>query len=515
MAINKITNILIIEDCEDDAFLISRELEKCELNAHCTRVTSSGEIETIWPQQQWDIILSDYNIPNYNVMEALRIVRNKDPEIPFVVVSGSIGEETAVEILKAGISDYVMKTNLSRLPSAVERAVKEAETKTLLKTKEFQLLHAQKMEAIGRLAGGIAHDFNNILAVAFMNCDLALRKLNQDHPASMHIEQIQKVCKKAESVTRQLLAFGSLEKLEARSLSVNEIFLNLKKMMQLIVGENIKLEFQLSDGIKYINADPTQIEQIIMNLVINARDAITKNSGRIIVTTSPRIIGENHSSLKPGRYVSFSVQDNGDGMSTEVKNKIFEPFFTTKGPQKGSGLGLATVFGIIKSLDGWIEVESAIGKGTTFNIYIPETEKIETSRTENELIEVLPEKLTGNILLLEDEEDLKEVITDVLEKLGLKVSAPVVTEKFDIQWIANQKKIDLLITDVVMPGPSGPSRAAMIKELFPESKVLFMSGHLEEVLDDYDLAHEEAFFLKKPFNTQMLIRKIYKVFSKS
>lgn len=355
--------ILLVEDNSSDASLVERELKKGELcfSLRCvdTKESFLKELRDFSP----DLVLSDYTLPSFDGNSALALAREKYPALPFIFVSGSIGEEAAIEAIKKGATDYVLKNRLSKLVPSVRRALQEAEARRERKSLEGQLFQAQKMEAIGRLAAGVAHDFNNFLTAITGYSELILQKLEDDHPLRRHVAGIQGAAERAVTLTRQLLSFSRSQETKPRVFDLNPLISERKEMLRTLVGRTVELVFLPSSGPARINADPVQIEQVIMNLAINARDAMTKGGTIVIRTADVR-----------GR-VLLSVADDGAGMDSETLSKIFEPFFTTK--EKGTGLGLATVYGIVTQLNGDIQVESAVGKGSTFNIHIPAAADVE------------------------------------------------------------------------------------------------------------------------------------------
>jgi two-component system, cell cycle sensor histidine kinase and response regulator CckA len=382
-------------------------------------------------------------------------------------------------------------------------------------TLQEQLRQSQKMEAIGQLAGGIAHDFNNLLTVIQGYAQISLLDLQELDPLKTNIEEIRKAGKQAADLTRQLLAFSRKQILEIQVLDVNQVFQRLDKMLRRIIGEDIELMSFLSESLGKIKADPGQMEQVIINLAVNARDAMP-NGGKLTIETANVELGEGyareHVTVEPGRYVMFSVSDNGVGMTPEVRERVFEPFFTTKEKGKGTGLGLSTVYGIVKQSGGNIWVYSERGQGATFKIYLP--------RVDEPLTE-LKERVTGEvprghetILIVEDEDVVRKLSVRVLRKHGYKVleapdggKALMLCEEF-------KEPIHLILTDVVMPGMSGRRVAERIKEIHPEMKALFMSGYTDNAILHHGILEPGLNFLQKPFNVEDLARKVREVLDK-
>jgi PAS domain S-box-containing protein len=381
---------------------------------------------------------------------------------------------------------------------------------------ELQFLQAQKMEAIGRLAGGVAHDFNNLLTSILGHADLMLLALRPGDPLVSDIREIKKAADRATDLTRQLLAFSRKQILQPKVLNLNQVIGDMKKMLRRMIGEDIELETNLAPDLGQVLVDPGQIDQVIMNLVINARDALPQG-GKLAVTTQNAAItadeGRRYVGSKPGAYVLLVVQDDGLGMSAEVQSHIFEPFFTTKELGKGTGLGLSTVYGIVKQSNGYIWVESEPGRGTTFKIYLPRIEGRAASA-------IRPEKAphsyqgTETILLVEDNDLVRQLAHSVLEQFGYRVLEARNGAEAHRLSRGYEGKIDLLLTDVVMPGMSGQALAERIREGRPTTEILFMSGYSEEVtLEQGSLAGGRR-FLQKPFSPAELGQRVRELLDK-
>ncbi len=378
---------------------------------------------------------------------------------------------------------------------------------------ERQLQQAQKMESIGRLAGGIAHDFNNVLSIILGYSELLLAQISPNDPIYEKIKAIHDSGNKAASLTRQLLAFSRKQVLEKKVISINKIIRNFLKILSKMVGEDIVIKTYLSKETCTIEADPGQIEQIIMNLIINAKDAMP-NGGEIIIETDVIQLDEFYTNknveVKPGKYVLLTISDSGEGMDEEVTEKIFEPFFTTKELGRGTGLGLSIVYGIVKQHNGYIFVYSEKNKGTTFKIYFPASDKIpenEESKTGNREI------LQGNetILIVDDDHSICQFILDILKPLGYNcLIANSGREAIDI--IRKYKgDIHLLLTDIVMPYMNGRQLAEIIKKERPDIKIIFMSGYTENVITQNGEFEKEIYNLSKPITPIKLIQKIRSV----
>jgi signal transduction histidine kinase/CheY-like chemotaxis protein/HAMP domain-containing protein len=381
---------------------------------------------------------------------------------------------------------------------AAERALRESEEK---------LRHAQKMDAIGRLAGGVAHDFNNILTVINGYADLLLRRAEPDCPNRKYLEEIHQAGNRAAALTRQLLAFSRKQVLQPRVLNLNEVVTGMEKMLRRLIGENIELQTHLDPELAATLADPTQIEQVILNLSVNARDAMP-NGGRLRIVTANVIVTDTHPHLEPGAYVALSVMDNGIGMPPEVQAHLFEPFFTTKGLGKGTGLGLATCYGIVKQSGGDIRVISQPGRGTVVNVYLPQ---VHTDARVAGGAPAAPELPRGRetVLLVEDEPALRELAGCVLRDCGYTVlEAANGREALELFERPKTPTIQLLVTDVIMPHMGGQELANRIRAARPDCRVLFISGYTDDALAPHGLSTDGFAFLEKPFSPVGLAQKV-------
>ena len=382
------------------------------------------------------------------------------------------------------------------------------------KNLEEQLLHAVKMEAIGRLAGGIAHDFNNLMTSVIGYSDLLLRRIGEDDPLRKGIEQINKAGERAASLTNRLLAFSRKQVLQPKVLDLNVVIADTEKMLRRVIGEDIIVVSDLSPGLALVMADPGQIEQVVMNLVVNARDAMPMG-GRLTIETQNVYLCESYSQqhvdLQPGHYVMLAVSDTGIGMEEETRSRIFEPFFTTKEKGKGTGLGLATVYGIVKQSGGHIWVYSEPGRGTAFKIYLPRADEDSvTPRLEPVRCEVVRGK-SETILLVEDDDSVRDLASDFLRISGYKVLAARHGDEALKIFKENGHSIRMLVTDVVMPGMSGRELAVILQSLSLELQVLFISGYTENAIVHHGVLDAGINFLQKPFTPEALARKVRQV----
>jgi len=375
---------------------------------------------------------------------------------------------------------------------------------------EQRLRHVQKMEAIGRLAGGIAHDFNNVLGVIVAYSEMLVEKMHDDSELSPLVTAISKAVERGSTLTRQLLAFSRQQVLEPQVISIAEHLEKTREMLARVIGEDIQLKILAGDPTLRVKVDPTQLEQVVMNLVVNARDAMP-DGGRLTIETSEIDVDEDYCGRNPearlGRHIVIAVSDSGCGMTPEVLSRLFEPFFTTKEHGKGTGLGLATVYGIVKQSGGHISAYSEVGRGTTFKVYLPITEEHAQVPEEPKVERTVP-RGDETILLVEDEESLRSVTHEYLCNKGYRV---IVAEDFQKAVEACEscdRPIDLLMTDVVLPGASGPKLADRLGANHPNMKVLFVSGYTADALVHGDLHRTDFAFLSKPFSLNTLARKI-------
>ena len=383
------------------------------------------------------------------------------------------------------------------------------------KTLEQQLLQSQRMEAVGRLAGGIAHDFNNLLTAIIGYSDLLLMDLNGNHAARSSAEEVKKAGQRAAGLTRQLLAFSSRQVLKPKVMELNSVVEDMDKMLRRLIGEDIELITVLEGSSGRVKADPGQIEQVIMNLVVNARDAMPRG-GKLTIETADIELDDlytrKHMEVEPGSYVMLAISDTGHGMDKETQSHIFEPFFTTKGAGQGTGLGLSTVYGIIRQSGGNIWVYSEPGRGTTFKVYLPRVED-EADEYEAQACREESNKGSETILLVEDEDSVRRLASEILQMNGYKVfEARRGSEAIEI-CEREHGPINMMVTDVVMPRMSGPQLADHLAEVRPRMKVLYMSGYTDSSIINHGVLESSTAFLQKPFTPSSLLNKVREILS--
>ncbi|MBX9657436.1 MAG: response regulator [Nitrospiraceae bacterium] len=507
--------LLQLEDNTVDAELILATLNEGGIPCETSRVDRRDTFVDALKAGKIDLILADYSLPGFDGITALSLAQQLRPDIPFIFVSGTLGEELAIDAMHRGATDYILKQRLGRLVPSLQRAIRElqerqerARVEEALRQSEKQLRQAQKMEAVGRLAGGLAHDFNNLLTVIMGHAQVLLNEMETEHPFRAKVEEMQKAGDRAATLIRQLLTFSRKQPSTPKVLSVNPLITNFETMMRRLIGEDLELTLALAPQDLRISADPAQIEQVLMNLVVNARDAMPKG-GRLRIETAQVELTKMpmyHVQLPAlGTFVKISVSDTGTGMSADTLTHIFEPFFTTKEEGKGTGLGLSTVFGIVTQSGGGLDVTSRIGQGSRFDVYFPSvrsnldpTASDQTPRSSNRGGET--------ILLVEDDASVRDLVRDELKKLGYRVLES--KNGLEACLVATQQigNYQLLLTDVVMPGMNGTELAQHLRILKPDLRILFISGYADDV--GIGATDQLSDYLQKPFTPEALSQRI-------
>ncbi len=504
-------HILHLEDDPNDIALVKSTLEAGGVICETTCVKNRVDFIAALERNGIDLVLSDFSLPAFDGLSAVNIVREKWPDLPVILVSGTLGEELAIDSLKSGATDYVLKERLSRLVPAVRRAMQDVEERTERRRLQAQFIEAQKMEIIGQLAGGVAHDFNNMLGVIIGYCDFISSDLGPDNPLQKYTGEIRHASERATGLTRQLLVFSRKQAVQPIVLDLNDVVNELSLMLRRLIDENIDLTIVPGTEIGRIKADSGHMGQILMNLVINARDAMP-NGGKLSIATANVSIDKNctlrHSGAIPGDYVMLSVSDTGTGMTGDVKARLFEAFFTTKPSGKGTGLGLATCQTIVQQCGGHIEVWSEVGKGTTFKIYFPRVRQPLDAGAGSIRIGPLP-RGTETVLVVEDEPSLKHLACDVLEAQGYEVLSA--SNGQDAIHVAHEHKgspIRLVVTDVIMPLMGGKLLADNLKSSYSDLKFLFTSGYTDEAITEHGENDPGIEFLPKPYTPATLACKV-------
>ena len=416
-----------------------------------------------------------------------------------------------------GLTSATRLRDASGRPSYAVALVQDVEerkqTEEALRRSEEQLRQSQRIEAIGRLAGGVAHDFNNLLTVITGRCALLLRRPGEDGLVRREIEVIKDTADRAATLTRQLLAFSRKQVLMPRVVDLNTIVGEMDPMLRRLIGEDLRLVSSLRPDLGQVRVDPSQMEQIIMNLAVNARDAMPGGGRVTIETDNVSLAADSHFSdvqVVPGRYVLLAVSDTGIGMEAATRARIFEPFFTTKAPGTGTGLGLSTVYGIVKQSGGYIFVYSEPGQGATFKIYLPRVDGTAEKRPAGDSEDSAP-RGTGTILLVEDEEVVRNLTREILEQVGYTVLAASGAAEARALCEAHTGPIHLLLTDVVMPETGGRELSVALAPLRPGMRVLFMSGYTDNAAVLHGVVESGSAFLQKPFTPAGLAHKVREV----
>ncbi|MGE0525906.1 MAG: response regulator [Bdellovibrionales bacterium] len=492
-------NVLIVEDSSDDMDLVLSALKREGYDVTYQRAQTAEELVVLLSAGGWHIVISDYDLPSFSGPEALALVRRNDTDIPFFLISGKITDEIAVNVIKAGANDYVLKDNLVRLGPAVRRELAELERKRglemELKEKEEMVRRAQKLEALGSLAGGIVHDFNNYLAFVMIATELTEGDLPSAHPALARIREIRIATQRAAGLTRQLLTFCKRQRIDPQVVEINEMVHQCNGLFSRLIPDEIRIDLELQAGTAATRIDPSQLEQILMNLVVNAKDAMPFGGVLKIKT------------FTQGSWVGLTVQDNGVGMDEATKLKIFEPFFTTKGPERGTGLGLSTVMSIVTECGGRLELESASGKGSAFTVQFP---LVQVSQSEREDVPEQMSDLNGSetILLLEDDRGVRDMMEAVLKRHGYNVITASSADHATRIAQTHPAEIHVLLSDVAMPQTNGIEFGYLFTQIRQNAKVLFVTGYYDKNLFEPD---ELDFFrnvLQKPFSGAALLEKL-------
>ena len=631
--------LLIVEDSQDDCELLLGHLRRQDYDLTYTNVDTADAMRAALAAQQFDAVISDYSMPGFGAPAARALLTGLGLDIPFIIISGTIGEETAITALKAGAHDFLTKGNLTRLVPALERELRDAEERqrrraaeqaviemrehmrvaleaagvgtweadsstgktvwsevmerlhgmapgtfgetfddfiaaihpsdrdrvreqiatsiqehtdrrleyrviwpdrsvhwlaaightfydggdqpfrsagigidiTIQKELEVQLLQSQKMESVGNLAGGIAHDFNNLLTAISGYCQLLSEQRDLQPAASRDLNEIRLAVDRAAALTNQLLAFSRRQVLAPRVISLNEIVANIAPMLRRLIEESIHFEFRLAEDATPVNVDPNQLEQVLVNLTVNARDAMPQG-GTLTVSTANAVLDKGyahaHVDVVAGPHVLLSVADTGHGIPPEVQDRLFEPFFTTKAKDRGTGLGLATVYGIVKQSGGHIVVESEPGAGAVFKLYFPVAAPTRPAQPAS-----APQPSGGvagseTILVVEDDPRLRALDERILKRYGYTVLIAASASDAIRILTEHRAPIHVVVTDVIMPGESGRTVGDWVARNKPKTKVIYMSGYTDDAISRHGVLEPGAQFLQKPFSPEALARKI-------
>ena len=508
--------VLIVEDSEDDADLIVLELRRGGYDPIFRRVDSADAMERALAESDWDIVLSDFSMPRFSVMEALGMVKQRGIDVPFVIVSATIGEEAAVEAMKAGAHDYVLKHRLGRLVPAVERELRESAVRRERRHLEDQLRHAQKLESLGLLAGGVAHDFNNLLTGIMGNASLVLDMTEQDSPFRSMLGDIIRASERAADLTRQLLAYAGKGKFIVGPINVSELVRDISDLMRSSVPRTVELKLQLENDVPTVEGDASQMQQLVMNLILNAAEATAERPGVVKVVTGTRAIGAGDELAHfrpdppaPGKYVMIQVSDDGCGMTEMVKAQIFDPFFTTK--FTGRGLGLAAALGIARGHKGAIAVESAEGLGSTFTVLLPPVgADLAEAGAQDAPMEV-PEAGRGAVLIIDDEDVVRHAARATLEHYGFTVFEASDGHDGADLFSRLHDRISVVLLDLTMPRMDGREVWRYIRRIRPDMRIVVSSGFEQSDAMRRFVEEPGLHFIQKPYTANALVRSIQSV----
>src|SRR5688572_11722248 len=505
--------LLVVDDDPQALPLVEMAL----MDAHFEREievasTVTAGLERIKADEH-DIYLIDHRLPDGTGINLIHEAKKAGITRPFILMTGYGSGALDEAAFHEGAADYVEKHMLSaHLERAIRYAVRDWNVSRTLRDREDQLRHAQKMEGIGRLAGGVAHDFNNLLTAIVGFTDLILERIEPNARTADDVREIRKAADRATALTRQLLAFSRKQFLNPTVLDVNETVSGLIQMLPRVIGEHIETTTRLAPQLQRVWADSSQMDQVLVNLVLNARDAMPAGGQLTIETACVDLTAElltaERLTLKPGLYVMLAVTDTGIGMDEATRARAFEPFFTTKPKGQGTGLGLATVYGIVDQSGGGIALDTAPGRGTAVRIFLPVTSATKDSDNRSRAQTSIISGGAESLLLVEDNESVRQVTAQALRRRGYTVYEARNAEEA-IEWFSKSaSKVQLLVTDVVMPGLSGPNLAARLVRMNPDLRVLYMSGYT----DDATVVHGNFWggvpLLQKPFTPAQLAESV-------
>jgi len=513
--------ILFLEDNLDDVELELYELRKGGFDVSHELARNREEFLSNLNRLNADIIIADYSLPDMTGIDAIQICKERQVAVPVILITGIGNEQLAVDSLREGAIDFILKKNIAVLPTRLARALEIWADRQAIKQSEKerrllqqQLFQAQKMESVGRLAGGIAHDFNNLLTVILGFAAVTLKSLSPDSPVHGNIKTIIEVSQKAADLVRQLLLFSRNIPMELKYTNVNTIITETVKLVKHMMEETVEIKLVLQDNLPPVLLDAGQLKQVLINLAVNARDAINGN-GAIEFRTEKTYLGgrlfrqgENEGIEE---YVSISVKDTGCGISEENMPRIFEPFFTTKEVGKGTGLGLAIVYSIVNNFGGWVDVKSMPGKGTTFTIQLPLLKGQAAVAVQEQLNSLdMPARLltgTETILFVEDEDYVRDFLAGMIREFGYNILiAKNGAEALEIYRKAIIR-IDLVVSDMGLPEKSGLELFEELKSIDPNIKFILITGYCMDITADTSFKKIDA-FLMKPFSVEKIVKVI-------
>lgn len=504
--------LLLIEDSDDDATLLLEELRRGGFSVESTRVESAEQLRGALPDNDFDIAISDYLLPQFSAPAALEIIKSTGRDIPFIVVSGAVTERMIIDAMRTGARDYVMKDNLTRLPLAVTRELEELAERRRRRGFDEQLRHAQRLESLGVLAGGIAHDFNNLLMGVLGNTTMALESLPGDSSIRELLERVILAAEQLAHLTGQLLAYAGKGRFVVEPLDLSRVIQEGLPLLKVSVPKNIEVRLELQTGLPLVEADRGQIRQLLINLVTNAAESIDSGRpGTITVKTGVQDLSDDElasavfsDGVNPGRYVCLEVQDTGSGMDEKTRARIFDPFFTTK--FTGRGLGLPAVLGIVRGHRGTLRVSSGRGVGSVFTVLLPVSGRQPlTTRPDSQLNRVT---LSGRVLVVDDEETVRKTSSAMIEHLGMNVLTAANGREGVELFSRHADGISVVLLDLTMPFMGGHEALAGIRAINPAVPIILTSGFAElQAMAQFESGGVTA-FLQKPFTVAKLLSTI-------
>lgn len=514
---DRVLRVLLVEDSEDDAELVALALKRGGFDVAFQRVDTRAAMEDALSSADWDIVVADYAMPRFSLDEALAVVRDRNVDIPLLIVSATIFEEDAIRAMREGARDFIMKDKLGRLAPAVERELREAALRRERRHLEEHVRHNQKMESLGVLAGGVAHDFNNLLVGIMGNASLVLDMLPESSPLAPLLDDVVLASQKAAELTRQMLAYAGKGRFVSQPTDISALVRDIADLVRTSISKKIRLDLRLEPNLPMVEADPTQLQQVVMNLLINGSEAIGDRNGTVTVITGrkdaeglPKSAYFNVQRLEPGPYVFLSVSDDGCGMDEATKSRIFEPFFTTK--FTGRGLGLAATMGIVRGHKGALRVSSETGHGSTFEILLPALTGVARQSVPATLPEEsplrLPPRPAGHVLVVDDEEMVRRTAKSALERYGYTVLLAEDGRRAVDVMASLSDQIGLVLLDLTMPEMNGEETFRTLRRLRADVEVILTSGYDEgQALRGFS-AEEKPSFLQKPYTGDALAEKV-------
>ena len=502
---------LLIDDNPQDRELIKRAIGKAFESVTYVEIIHQQAFEEALQTPDYELVLTDYQLKWSTGIEVLKAIRARSSELPVIMVTDTGNEEIATLAMKQGLNDYVLKAHLSRLPLAIKECLERVQLERERQDLQAQIRQAQKLESLGLLVSGIAHDFNNLLAAITGFAKLGMRGTpHETSPSHEYFKHIHDRAEQGGRMTRQLLAFARGTPMEPQYLKMNELITSRLALLRTLLGTSIQLDLEADLDVRAIYGDATQLEQVLVNLCLNARDAMPMGGNlKLLIRQVEVASGAEHVDpyLLPGSYVLLQIKDTGIGMDEHVQARLFEPFFTTKDVGQGTGLGLAVVYGIVKQHHGTIRVQSSLGQGSTFSLYFPAVEH-QIREVQVPVPSAQIERGNETLLLVEDDPDIQLVMHEALQGAGYRVLIAGDGEEGVSLFEAHASSIALVIADIMMPKMKGRQFQEQVRRQRADIKVLIVSGYQEMDLQRRDLLDGRSAFLQKPFDLDVLLAKV-------